>query len=201
MDDTKVDVNGSEDAGAAPSGEINGPATLDSVGLESQIVQGFDPDRHMTGANGEPLRTVTGELRRKPGRKPGQKSGAAPVQPGQTPDTAKRVKTKLEAKSDQISAEALAGLLCALTTRTLSRVIGPEWEFADEGESAAVQGALAAYIHSKGDKHTISPEMLLALVLASYGAQRIAHENTRSKFGKAWDFVKSGFKAIFRPGR
>lgn len=187
------------DAGDTPAGEINQTPALDSAGLESLIVQDFDPARYMVGADGQPLRTVTGELRRKPGRKPGQKTAANPL--GQTPDIPKRAKTKLEAKSDQISAEALAALLCALTTRTLSRVIGPEWEFADDSEGAAVQGAVAAYIHSKGDKHTLSPEMLLALVLASYGAQRIAHENTRSKFGKAWDFVKSGFKAIFRPGR
>lgn len=200
MTDEKLNGDSNPAEPAAPEGEINRPAALDSEALAGAIVQDFDPARYMTGADGQPLRTVTGELRRKPGRKPGQKS-AAPIPPGQTPDTAKRAKTKLEAKSDQISAEALAALLCALGTRTMSRLIGPEWEFTDPAEGEAVQGAIAAYIHSKGDKHTLSPEMLLALVLASYGAQRIAHENTRSKLGKAWDFVKSGFRAIFRPGR
>ena len=189
------DDNDAGNDNTKPASETSeGGGLLDSVSLDAHLLQGFDPSKHVA-RDGVPVLTSTGEFRRKPGRKLGQKNGekAAPASGAPTP----KKRTPLEKKSEEMSAEGAAIVLCGFATQTMSKLIGPEWDFQSQQEADAVRGALAAYIRSKGDSFDLPPGVMLTLVLTTYAATRFQHENTRSKFGRFWDFAKSGFKRIF----
>jgi len=180
------------DKGDAVSGQSLITATLES----------FDPSIHVSGDDGQPVVTVSGTLRKKPGRKPGRidTSGPAETAAGATLAPAKRAKTKLDVEANRAAALALSTQLLKVAVGALKFSIGEEWEFQDQAEADSLKGALATYIEAKGDR-AFTPETMLLLVAAGYVMPRFAVPNTRAKvgglFAKIGGWAKSGFRAIF----
>jgi hypothetical protein len=137
-----------------------------------------------------------------PKRKPGRpRKDAAQISPAlgdtaQTPAT-QPAKSPAAKKANRVAADELARAILNLSVGGMSAMVGPEWQFQSPEEAQGMKAAVAAYIEAKGDGQ-LSPEALLALVVASYAVPRFAEENTRTKlggfFGKIWD----GFKGLWR---
>ncbi len=119
--------------------------------------------------------------------------GVDPTSPAANPTP----KTPAARKSSRISSAELSRAILHLSVGGMAALVGPEWDFNSPEEANGMRSAVGAYIEAKGDGK-ISPEALLALVVASYAVPRFSHENTRSKlggfFGKVWD----GFKSLWK---
>jgi len=142
-----------------------------------------------------------GTPKRKPGRprkmKPEDQQElpgiSGPVNPA--PQTAP--KTPAARKANRVASDELARAILNLSVGSLSALVGPEWDFNSTEEAQGMKGAVSAYIEAKGDGQ-LSPEALLALVVASYAMPRFAHENTRTKMGGFFSGLWNGVKSIFK---
>lgn len=175
--------------------------TVDSVALIDQFA-------HSGGAVGTVdapygLR-ADGTPRAKPGRRPGQKNGqAAPQVSGVAPvpaPAAPRVRSKAEVKAHEASSAEIARAMFSMFAMGMTGLVGEEWMPESQQEADGVRAALAAYIEAKGEGK-VSPEMMLAMVMAGYSLNRFKHENTRGKFSRAWSkisgWIKTGYKTFF----
>ena len=142
-----------------------------------------------------------GTPKRKPGRprkiKPEDQQElpgiSGPVNPA--PQTVP--KTPAARKANRVASGELARAILNLSVGSLSALVGPEWDFNSPEEAQGMKGAVSAYIEAKGDGQ-LSPEVLLALVVASYAMPRFAHENTRAKMGGFFSGLRNVVKSIFK---
>lgn len=146
---------------------------------------GFDPAVHAVDASGQPIPSASGSGYRK---KRGRKAGT--ILKNTTPAA---TKTPLEKQAQKISSDELARVLLNLSVGGAVAIIGNEWDFTSKDEADGMRAAVSGYIEAKGDG-SLSPEGMLAVVIAAYALGRIKHENTRSKIGKMFDYIFSFFK-------
>ena len=140
-----------------------------------------------------------GTPKRKPGR-PRKNTEILPVDPtspAANPTPAVTPKTPAARKANRVASDELARAILNLSVGGLSALVGPEWNFQSPEEAQGMKAAVSAYIEAKGDGQ-LSPEALLALVVASYAVPRFAEENTRSKLGGFFGKVWSGFKSLWK---
>ncbi len=142
-----------------------------------------------------------GTPRKKPGRKPGQKNGmkAGEVASDETPAAAGAVsppKTPQEKKAVRLASDQTARAVLNTTVGVMCELVGPEWDFQNQGEADGMRIALAAYIEAKGGGE-LSPEVAMLLVTSGYALPRFRHPNTREKIGAFFTNALNAFKRIF----
>lgn len=172
-----------------PQAKIFGDVDLtQETAAHGALYVGFDPSIHAQNDDGTPKLKKDGSYAMKRGRKAGgiisalQTEGdlptpekiAAPV------DTAKKVNYK-----------ALGQVYAGLFFGGTSSIIGPEWLPRDNEEKKNVEGAFAVWAESTGASD-LPPGITLVMVIASYSAARLQHENTRSKFGNLKNKIVAG---------
>lgn len=175
-----------------------------SQAVETAVQQwiGFDPAIHAVNEDGSPRLRVDGSFARKRGRG-GRKStpdadtsGANDLfaDPGNTP--AQPLHVPRETPSDApanptaptLNNQQTAAMLVMACTTVMGKLVGPEW-IAEKPEQKALVDATKIYLDAKGGVN-VTPEMGLFIAVSMYAVPRLAHENTRSKFGKAVDWCR-----------
>lgn len=143
----------------------------------------FDPDIHVTQADGSPSLTKRGKLRKRPGRKAGQSSGTtASASRLKTPEGGTAEVTMRQRQQARMSGAAAANALIMLGVT----VGGDEWqpianraEGIDEREQ--LQIAFGDYFEAKG-MNDIPPGVALSIAVVAYAAPRFTMPKTQSKF-------------------
>jgi hypothetical protein len=111
-------------------------------------------------------------------------------------------KTPAQQRANRAASEELARAILNTSVGLMVTTVGDEWNFQSPDEAAGMKNALSVYIESKGDA-ALSPETMLALVVAGYSLPRLGHENTRTKlskfFGGLWGFLTAPFKRSKTP--
>lgn len=185
--------------------ESEGISAHVDTAVESAVSQwvGFDPEIHAVNPDGTPKLRTNGSYALKRGRKrggtfpvPGADHATAGI-PDPGADTAQA--TPPVTSAPQVAAATLNNAQTALflvtsVTGVLSRAIGPEWA-AEKSEVKGLSDATKAYLDATGGLN-LSPGIALSLAIASYAAPRFAHENTRSRFGRMYDWCRDRFAVI-----
>lgn len=193
----------------------------ETVGIESHVTDavesavsqwvGFDPEIHAVNADGTPRLRVNGAYALKRGNGGAKRRAAiaeaasadtfhAPEmsagvsEPAPTPKSTRAPPSLTQASAATITNAQTAVFLVNTVTGILSRTIGPEWA-ADKTETKGLSDATKQYLDSVGGLE-ISPGMALCLAVASYAAPRFAHENTRSRLGRVYDWCRDRYHAI-----
>lgn len=178
----------------------------EAVAVAVQQWVGFDPAIHATNPDGSPRLKVDGTYARKRGRggrKSGDDSGSADLftnvsretmadVPRETPQTDPAQPSPTAAPT--VTSQQTATMLVLASTTVLARLIGPEWA-AEKDELKSLTTATKIYFDSKGGVQ-MSPELGLFLAVSMYAVPRAAHENTRSKLGKCFDWCKDRFAVV-----
>ena len=176
----------------------------DAVATAVEQWVGFDPSIHAVNEDGTPRLKVDGTYARKRG-KGGRKSGdagtdtsgeadlfgfAATSVPRETPSaqTATAPSPTPHQTAPNMSSQQAAAMLVIACTTVMGKLVGPEWH-AEKPEQKALVDATKIYLDSKGGLN-VTPEMGLFIAVSMYAVPRLAHENTRSKFGLAVDWVR-----------
>lgn len=173
-----------------------------SQAVETAVQQwiGFDPSIHAVNEDGTPRLRVDGSYARKRGRG-GRKSGDDETAAGEADlfsDTVSRetpsgqTATAPQASPTQtapnLTSQQAAAMLVIACTTVMGKLVGPEWH-AEKPEQKALVDATKIYLDSKGGLN-VTPEMGLFIAVSMYAVPRLAHENTRSKFGMAVDWCR-----------
>ena len=179
--------------------DLIGDPVADAVATAVEQWIGFDPAVHSVNPDGTPRLRVDGSYARKRGKggrksgdgengdslfstdtiSPGPMVGATAQGPSPTP-------TATTTAPQMNSAQAATMLVVACTT-VMCKLVGPEWA-AEKPEQKALADATKIYLDSKGGLN-VTPEMGLFIAISMYAVPRLAHENTRSKFGKVVDWT------------
>ena len=186
--------------------------TVDPVSqaVETAVQQwiGFDPAVHAVNEDGSPRLRVDGSFARKRGRG-GRKStpdadtsGADDLfaDPGNTPTQPLHVPretptdTPTPTPAPTLNNQRTAAMLVMACTTVMGKLVGPEW-IAEKPEQKALVDATKIYLDAKGGVN-VTPEMGLFIAVGMYAVPRLAHENTRSKFGKAVDWCRDRVTVI-----
>lgn len=182
------------------------PRETDPVGeaVATAVEQwiGFDPAVHSVNPDGTPRLRVDGSYARKRG-KGGRKSGTDDgtgsddlfgypdtIHPGPAVGGVSATVPQQPAPPtapNMSSAQASAMLVVACTT-VMAKLVGPEWA-AEKPEQKTLIDATKIYLDSKGGLN-VTPEMGLFIAVSMYAVPRLAHENTRSKFGQMVDWTR-----------
>lgn len=220
VSDSVSDVPRETDAPDAPDADTDVPretaaddGSRETLGIESHVTDavesavsqwvGFDPEIHAVNPDGTPKLRANGSYALKRGRKRG---GTFPApgtdhatagNPDPGADTVQA--TPPVTSAPQVAAATLNNAQTALflvtsVTGVLSRAIGPEWT-AEKSEVKGLSDATKAYLDATGGLN-LSPGIALSLAIASYAAPRFAHENTRSRFGRIYDWCRDRFAVI-----
>lgn len=195
-------VSDSENIDAVESVETDGLAGAVDTAVESAISQwvGFDPSIHATNPDGTPKLRGNGSYALKRGRKKGSTFSVSENNPGNAdvvdhPAQAQAPITSApQAAAATLNNAQTALFLVSTVTGVLSRAIGPEWA-AEKNETKGLTDATKAYLDATGGI-TLSPGIALSLAIASYAAPRFAHENTRSRFGRIYDWCRDRVAVI-----
>lgn len=210
--------------------EVDSPTQSDTTDPVADAVAtaveqwiGFDPAIHSVNPDGTPRLRVDGSYARKRG-KGGRKSAdentsgaddlfggydtitsGPAIGPGGNQAVPGASATVPQSSPTQtvpnMSSSQAAMMLVTACTTVLSKVVGPEWH-AEKPEQKALADATKIYLDSKGGLN-VTPEMGLFIAISMYAVPRMAHENTRSKFGLAMDWVRdrvSVLRARFNRG-
>lgn len=181
-----------------PGQEVDESAQLFSeVNLEGEInaqakqYVGFNPEIHATNEDGTPRTKKDGSFALKRGRKSGAilPSGESELPDAPTPLSNSAVKTEAAKK---INYKALGKVYAGIFIGGTASIIGPEWNPANKEEQTNLENAFSAYAESTGAQD-LPPGLALVMTVAMYGAARLHHENTRSKFAALKDKLKIGF--------
>lgn len=181
-----------------------------TVAVETAVQQwiGFDPAIHATNPDGTPRLRKDGSYAHKRGRG-GRKSVAdgtagdadlfaddAGNSPASVPGVSRETTapTPTPATAPNLNTNQAATMLVIAGTTMMSKLVGPEWA-AEKPEQKALIDATKIYLDSKGGLN-VTPEMGLCIALCMYAVPRVAHENTRSKFGRAVDWVRDRFTVL-----
>jgi hypothetical protein len=190
--------------------EVDPVADAVATAVEQWI--GFDPAVHAVNPDGTPRLKVDGSYARKRG-KGGRKSGTddtsgsddlfasaydkissgpaigAGGNTTQNPAASTTVpqNSPTQTAPNLSSAQAATMLVIACTT-VMAKLVGPEWH-AEKPEQKALADATKIYLDSKGGLN-VTPEMGLFIAVSMYAVPRLAHENTRSKFGALVDWTR-----------
>lgn len=182
--------------------------------VETSVSQwiGFDPAIHAVNPDGTPRLRTNGAYALKRGRGGRQRSdksdtgdgdlfGSVPretadvpretVGDGSTPNTTPAVPGAAPVPVNSRDAAMMIVMTC---TTVLSKVVGPEW-VAEKQEVKTLTDATKVYLDSKGGLN-VSPEMALFIAVVGYSVPRMAHENTRSKFGRLVDWSRDRFAVL-----
>lgn len=192
-----VDVSRETDSATDVPRETDPVADAVATAVEQWI--GFDPAIHSVNPDGTPRLRVDGSYARKRG-KGGRKSGDVQddagtddlfggpdtIRPGVTA-TSPQTTSPQQTAPNMSSAQAATMLVIACTT-VMSKLVGPEWA-AEKPEQKALTDATKIYLDSKGGLN-VTPEMGLFIAFSMYAVPRMAHENTRSKFGQMVDWTR-----------
>jgi hypothetical protein len=153
----------------------------------------FDPSIHVTNADGEPLTTKTGKLRKRPGRKAdgATRSQSHVAVPGTTKqDSGQQAAQELTQKRRQSGMHA-----ARMFTSVAAMIGGEEWKpqkiekyGLDEQES--LDESLADYFEAK-EMEDIPPGVALVMVVVSYMAPRFMMPKTKSRLGRLKDWIAS----------
>lgn len=168
----------------------------------ADVFAGFDPALHQADAEGRPILSASGTLKRKPGRPRKIREGEnpAPQEPQKAPEAAARApQSASEKKAIKVSSAELARQILQISTGFLASTIGPEWNFRDKEEQDGMHAALTEYLAAQGQTR-LSPEMMLLLAVSGYAAPRFAQQNTRRFFGKVFDKIGAGFRRMIGRG-
>lgn len=168
---------------------------------------GFDPSIHAVNADGTPRMRAHGKgyalKRGKGGRKSTVEvaAGADDLFAGDETATASETASAPTpsaapgaAASTSLNSREAAAMIVLTCTTVLSKVVGPEWQ-AETAEKKNLTDATKVYLDSKGGLN-VTPEMALFLAVTGYAVPRLAHENTQSKFSRAWQWCKDRFAVV-----
>ena len=184
-----VPLNGASsqevDTGAQLFSEVNLDAEINSQAMQ---YVGFNPEIHATNEDGTPRTKKDGSFALKRGRKSG---AVLPSGESALPDAPTPVSNKVEA-AKKINYKALGKVYAGIFIGGTASIIGPEWNPANKEEQANLENAFSAYAESTGAQD-LPPGLALVMTVAMYGAARLQHENTRSKFAALKDKLKIGF--------
>lgn len=165
----------------APTGESAPDTVTPSVADIGELVRGnvIGEIYGARGSNSVPLNR-DGTVKRKPGR-PSNASRGLPGTPA---------KSEPEKRSARISSTEASRAIVNLSNSFLVGALGDEWQFDSQAECDGMREAVAAYVEAKSDG-TMSPDALLALVVAGYAAPRVTRPVTRGKIrtflARVWD--------------
>lgn len=180
-----------------------------SQAVETAIEQwvGFDPAIHAVNEDGTPRLRVDGSFARKRGRG-GRKSvdtnapgsddlftdpDNTPSQPLHVPRETPPAQTS-PTTAPTLNNQQTAAMLVMACTTVMGKLVGPEW-LTEKPEQKALVDATKIYLDAKGGVD-VTPEMGLFIAVSMYAVPRLAHENTRSKFGKAVDWCRDRFTVL-----
>lgn len=162
----------------------------------------FDPDMHVTDADGQPKLTSKGKLRKRPGRKAGSVSGGRKASAGGSKISTGDHSNALHRQQARMSGTAAANAL------VMFGVVmgGNEWApMLDEREGlderAQLQTAFGDYFEAK-EMHDIPPGVALSIALVAYAAPRFTMPQTKSKMQKLkeWVAVKIAKRKVRKNG-
>ncbi len=184
-----VPLNGASSQEAGTGAQLFSEVNLDAE-INSQAIQyvGFNPEIHATNEDGTPRTKKNGSFALKRGRKSG---AVLPSGESALPDAPAPVSNKVEA-AKKINYKALGKVYAGIFIGGTSSIIGPEWNPANKEEQTNLENAFSAYAESTGAQD-LPPGLALVMTVAMYGAARLHHENTRSKFAALKDKLKIGF--------
>lgn len=187
------------DQATSVDSESQSDPVADAVATAVEQWIGFDPSIHAVNEDGTPRLKVDGTYARKRG-KGGRKSvddsgasgsadlfGDTQTAP-QSGATATAPQTQPVQTAPNLSSQQAAAMLVIACTTVMGKLVGPEWT-AEKAEQKALTDATKIYLDAKGGLN-VTPEMGLFIALSMYAVPRLAHENTRSKFGLAVDWVR-----------
>ncbi len=149
----------------------------------------FDPEIHSMNADGEPILTPTGKLKRKPGRKGGSQVGA----PGKSRSAVYHAPDyKTSAKH---TVEALLTVSIMLGGEEWKPIYNKERGIDEQGN---LEHSFERYFEAKGIAD-IPPGVALSIALLGYAAPRFYQPKTKSKFQRAWNWIKSKYPSKKEP--
>lgn len=159
--------------------------------INSQAIQyvGFNPEIHATNEDGTPRTKKDGSFALKRGRK---SSAVLPSGESALPDAPTPVSANKVEAAKKINYKALGKVYAGIFIGGTASIIGPEWNPANKEEQTNLENAFSAYAESTGAQD-LPPGLALVMTVAMYGAARLQHENTRSKFATLKDKLKIGF--------
>lgn len=182
-----------------------------SQAVETAIEQwvGFDPAIHAVNGDGTPRLRVDGSFARKRGRGGRKSTDADTNTPGaddlftdldNTPSQPLHVPRETptapapSTTAPTLNNQQTAAMLVMACTTVMGKLVGPEW-LTEKPEQKALVDATKIYLDAKGGVN-VTPEMGLFIAVSMYAVPRLAHENTRSKFGKAVDWCRDRFTVL-----
>jgi hypothetical protein len=163
----------------------------DAVATAVEQWIGFDPAVHSVNPDGTPRLRVDGSYahkRGKGGRKSGSDDSAGSDNLFGGYETATTPQSIPHQTAPNMSSTQAATMLVIACTTVMGKLVGPEWH-AEKPEQKALAEATKIYLDSKGGLN-VTPEMGLFIAISMYAVPRLAHENTRSKFGLVVDWVR-----------
>jgi hypothetical protein len=143
----------------------------------------FNPDIHCVDENGNPRVTKSGKYRRKPGRK--NAVNYAATDPNQI-NQAKMMNAQAAAQVS-VAATFIAGQLC----------FGPEGA-PQEGEPEQMAQSFTQFFYLSEKPVNIPPWVLVAMVIGSYAAKRMAMEQPRTRVMKGVAWIKESVYGIYK---
>lgn len=198
---TETDANTTKD-------DVTDPV---SAAVEHAVTEwvGFDPEIHAVNPDGTPRLRTNGSYALKrggAGAKRRQRESETKEQDASSPDNITATSPAPAPGGDTqnapvsappatpVSSRDAAAAIVLMTTTIAERVIGPEWR-AEKAEIKNLTDASARYLDSKGGVQ-LTPEVALSLAIMSYAAPRFAHDNTRGKLARMWDWARDRIAVI-----